>query len=151
MLWKSLSAFGVQFDGASEVGETVLSTPGDGIEEREPVERVVGGGIAGKNPAELIASLIVVSGVQLRDGVVIVFAGSCEDQNWPFKLSPAGTDIHPATLFDGQRSIREQLFKCGQGLIELALLQQLNSSLVELQGRSCARARVTALVGIRGR
>jgi hypothetical protein len=76
-------------------------------------------------PAELIARLVVESGVQLRDGVVVVFFWCGEDQSWPLQLALAGVDVHLAALFDGDRRIREQFLKGGQRLFELALLQQL--------------------------
>jgi hypothetical protein len=40
---------GIQFDGASEVGETILRMPGDGVEQRQPVKCVVGVGMGGQN------------------------------------------------------------------------------------------------------
>ena len=48
MLWKSLSdagleaVLGIQFDGPGQVVEAVLGAPGDGVEHRQAVERVVG-------------------------------------------------------------------------------------------------------------
>ena len=139
----------VHFDGASEICKAILSTSGYGVEEREPIECVIGLGMGGKDAAELVASLFVEACIQLRDCVVIVFAWCCEDQFWPLQLALAGVDVHPATLFECDWSVWEEFFKGSQGFIEFALLKQLHGGLIKRVGGSCARARVTSLMGIR--
>src|ERR1039458_2059300 len=82
---------------------------------------------------------IGVAGIQLRDGVVIVLLGRREAQGWFLKLTLAGADVHLAAFPDFGRGSGEQLLKCGQRPIVLALLQQLHGSLIVLKRRCCAR------------
>ena len=45
---------------------------GDRVQYRQPVEGVVGFGIARQNVPELLARILVVAGIQQGDGVVVV-------------------------------------------------------------------------------
>ena len=81
MLWKSLSErawsrfFGFNSMALDKVVEAILRAAGNGVEHRQAVVGVVGGGVVGKNALQLVAGLFEVAGVQLRDGVVIALLG----------------------------------------------------------------------------
>ena len=91
--------------------------------------------MVGEDAVELLARLFVVAGVQLRDGVVVVLLGREEGQVVLLQLPLAGADVHPAAFLDLGGRGGQQLFKGGQRLLVLALLQQLHGGLVVLESR----------------
>jgi hypothetical protein len=138
------AVFGVQLDGAGEIAEAVLGAAGDGVEQGEAVEGIVGVGLGGKDVVELLASFLVVAGIQHGDGVVVMLLGGEEGEFILLHLTLAGTHIHFAAFHELGRRGGEELFKGSQSSLVLALLHELHGGLVMLKSGSRARGGVDA-------
>jgi hypothetical protein len=75
--------------------------------------------MGGQDVVELLARLLVVAGIQLRDGVVVVLFGRREGQVVLFQLPLACADVHLAAFLQLGRRGGQQLLKSGQRLFNL--------------------------------
>src|ERR1019366_157060 len=129
----------------------VLGASGDGVEDGQTVEGVVNIRVAGEDAQKLLSGFVVVSGVELGDGVVVVLFGRGEGEVVLLHLALAGDDVDPAALLDLHGGVGEKLLESGGGFLVFALLQELNGSLVLLEGRSGCRVGLCGRLGVGGR
>lgn len=124
---------GVALDGSGEMFEAFLDLTGDGIQDGEAVERVVGGGEGVQNFDELLARFLEVIHVQEGNGVIVALFRRIEDQLGLAQFAVAGCDVDAAAFGERGRGSAQQLFKSDEGPFELGLLQQLQGSLIVLE------------------
>ena len=154
MLWKSLSARACsRFLGFSSMArarllEAILRAPGDGVQQRQAVKGVVRLGMFGEDALELLARLLVVAGIQLRNGVVVVLLGGeeaqtadCPSCRWQVLMYI----LQRSTISMGAAG--SSFSKAASAFSNFPCCTQLHGGLVVLEGRPRGRGGVAAGLG----
>lgn len=127
---------GVHLNGAGEVVKAALSATGDGINDGQAVEGIVGVRVLIDDGAELLGGFLEVACVELGDGIVELLLGREEAEACALKLAAAGVDVHAAAFDDFRRCGGEELLEGSECLFVFALLDEGNGRLIVVEGRS---------------
>ena len=129
---------GVVLDGFGEVFEALVRIAGHAGEEGHAVEGVVCVGCGGEDLAQVVAGVLVLAFVEQGDGVVVLFFGVGEVVLAFGRLHKAGVDVDADAVGELRGRGEQHLVEGGVGLLVLALLHELEGSLVAGEGGGAA-------------
>jgi hypothetical protein len=100
---------------------------------RRAVVGEVGVGHGGEDRLELVASLLIGTGIEERDGVVVLLFGGFEGEGGIPGVALANGEVDAGALEDFRRALAGELVEEDASLLELALLHELEGVLIVLE------------------
>src|SRR6185437_7866369 len=120
----------IQLNRLVQMVQALLSLPGDAVQYRQPVVRVIRHGVFLQQALELVARVFIIACVQQRNGVVVLLLCASKGQPILLSVALAHRQVGPRPLQQFRRSVMSQLFKKRARLVELPFLHPLHGVLV---------------------